>query len=194
MKVKRQSLTENYRTTADWVSEFEKSLEKQGDYLDNLKSVLRKRNDFSSIEEKMADIRSRAGFDLIKDVEGVSISKKASECTDCASDGECVKHDPHLVKKIKNIINYVQSFAKHRPDASLMAIIAECKNLPELSFHEVESRVDNSKFNNLLKNLLKSSKDSCKDSEEEVKYIPENGESEVDSDIADYFQHAQTTG
>ena len=212
MKVKRQGLTESYRTTADWVSEFEKNLEKQGNYLENLKYVLKKRNDFSSIEEKMADIRSRAGFDLIKDVEDTSISKKASECQTCSGgckcgdncgcgegcdcckcscgNGKCRKCNASFVKKVKSIISYMQEFAKDRPDAGLSVIITHCRNHPELNFHEVESKIDNKKFRALLEKLLKKSEDS----EKEVKYIPENGESEVESDVADYFQHAQTTG
>lgn len=212
MKVKRQGLTESYRTTADWVSEFEKNLEKQGNYLDNLKSVLKKRNDFSTIEEKMADIRARAGFDIIKDVEKVNISKKASECSACmdgcecgegcdcpkscncckCSCGEytCKRCNSSFIKKVKNVINYMQEFSKDRPDAGVSVIMTHCREHPELNFKEVESKVDNKKFKILLEKLLNKSEDLDK----EVKYIPDNGDNEVESDVADYFQHAQTTG
>ena len=38
MKVRRQGLTENYNTTSEWVSSL-KNLEKQSNYLDNLKTM-----------------------------------------------------------------------------------------------------------------------------------------------------------
>lgn len=212
MKVKRQGLTELYKTTFDWARELEKGLEKEGNYLNNLETILRKRKDFPTIEEKMADIRQRAGFDIIKDVEKLNISKKASQCSACM-DGcgcdekcncpkscsccgcscekyNCKKCNYSFIKKIKNLIKYMQEFSKDRPDAGLSIIMTHCRNHPDLNFHEIESKIDNKKFKILLEKLLKKSEDLDK----EVKYIPDNGDREVESDVADYFQHAQTTG
>ena len=69
MKVNRQNLTEEYSTTAGWVRDFSNGLSKNADYLDNLRSIMKKRKDFNTIDEKMADLRSRAGFDLVKNID-----------------------------------------------------------------------------------------------------------------------------
>lgn len=200
MKVKRQGLNESYKTTANWISDFEKTLEKQGNYLDNLKSIFKKRNDFSTIEEKMADIRNRAGFELIKETEDSSISKKASECNACDGACECKgcscnkynckSCNSDFIGKVKTVINYMKEFSDDRPEASVPVIITHCRNHPELNFQEIESKLDNKKFKALLEKTLKRSEDS----EKEVKYIPEDGNEKVESDVADYFGHAQPPG
>ena len=84
----------------------------------------------------------------------------------------------------------MQEFSKDRPDAGVSVIMTHCRNHPELNFQEIESKIDNKKFKTLLEKILKKSEDSDK----EVKYIPDNGNEDVESDVADYFQHAQTTG
>lgn len=214
MKVRRQGLTENYNTTSEWVSEFEKNLEKQSNYLDNLKTILRKRNDFSTIEEKMADIKSRAGFHVIKEADESDLSKQASECATCSGGcgcGDkcdcnasckccgstcsckvynCKQCNSDIIGKAKNIVNYMKSFCEHRPDVGIAAAITHCKNNPDLNYQEVASRIDVKKFEDFLQNLLKKSEEP----KEEVKYIPENMDDQVGSDVADYFEHANPTG
>ena len=44
MKITRQNINENYNITSGWVSEFAKSLEKNADFLSNVKGVFKKRN------------------------------------------------------------------------------------------------------------------------------------------------------
>ena len=81
MKVNRQNLTEEYTTTAGWVKDFSGSLTKNADYLENLRSIMKKRKDFEPIEEMMADLRTRVGFDLVKNI---SVdNKKIKAAGDC---------------------------------------------------------------------------------------------------------------
>jgi len=55
MKIRRQNLNEEYNTTVDWLNDFANNLEKNADYLSNLRSIMKRRSDFSTIEEKTAD-------------------------------------------------------------------------------------------------------------------------------------------
>ncbi len=66
MKVTRQNISENYITTSGWVREFTNSLEKNADFLSNVKSVFKKRNAPKTIDEKMADIKARVGYGIVK--------------------------------------------------------------------------------------------------------------------------------
>ena len=64
-KIKRQSQKESYKITCDWINDFANSIEKNANYID----TLRKRNSvdkFSTIEEKMDDIKKRVGYGSIK--------------------------------------------------------------------------------------------------------------------------------
>ena len=53
MKVNRQNLQEEYNTTADWLSSFSKGLNKNADFLSNIKQMIESRErKFSTIDEK----------------------------------------------------------------------------------------------------------------------------------------------
>jgi hypothetical protein len=60
-KIKRVSNKESYKITCDWISDFADNLEKKANFVDRIK----KRNSvekFSTIEDKMADIKTRVGY------------------------------------------------------------------------------------------------------------------------------------
>ena len=56
MKIQRQNLSEEYSATADWLSDFANGMTKSADYLDNLRSIMKRRSDFSTIEEKIIEL------------------------------------------------------------------------------------------------------------------------------------------
>lgn len=201
MKVNRQGLTENYKTTSEWVFEFEKNLEKKADYLDNLKTIIRDRNSFSTIEEKMADIRSRAGFELIKDIDSADISKKASNCGcesgSCGCGGcscgkyNCKACNSDLIKEVCSVIKYITDYCSNNPGSSLASVLNHCRNNNELNFHNLENRLDGEKFRGyIVDKIIKPNNDFEK---EEVKYIPVSGDdlANMHGDEADYFAHAK---
>jgi hypothetical protein len=198
MKINRQNLTEDYTacSTADWISDFSKNLEKNADYLDNLKSIMKKRKDFSSIDEKMADIKDRAGFNLIKDVDSGGPTKVASEVNpDNCSCGKnnCQKCNPEIFKSLRMVIDYIKGLTEHRPEVGAQAALAACYEQPGLRLSNLMRQIDNKKFMDLIKKIIgdKSSENYTKD---EVKYIPEEFSSEEDgaADLSDYWTHAQT--
>lgn len=195
MKINRQNLTEEYtsNSAADWIRDFSKSLEKNADYLDNLKSVMDQRRNFSSIDEKMADIKDRAGFNLIKDVNSgnADATKVANETSpeDCScKKNNCQKCNPEIFKSLKTIVKYIRDFLKDRPDAGLLGTLTHCRQHPTLGFQLIESQVDNKKLKSLIEKII-----GDKTAEEEVRYNPEEFSSEEDSvnDMADYMAHAQ---
>ena len=63
-KVKRQKgVDEQYGVMEDWLILFAHEFKKES-YLENLKPVI-KRKSYHSIDEKMADIKERIGFDVV---------------------------------------------------------------------------------------------------------------------------------
>jgi hypothetical protein len=192
MKVTRQNLTEEYGTTVGWVNDFANNLEKNADYLNNLRSIMKKRNDFGTIDEKMADLKSRAGFDILKNVdmpEIETVKEAACGCNTC----EGCKNSPkkgsdkeELAADVRKLLAYITSLAKDRPDAGYGAVITHCREHPHLGFDKLERRL-NHNFKDAVHSILKKHK---KDPEA-VEYISgADMTSSYDDDLADYYSHA----
>ena len=192
MKVNRQNLTEEYQTTAGWVRDFSKGMTKNADYLNNLRSIMKKRNDFDTIEEKMADLKSRVGFDLVKNInteEEATVKEAGCGCGTCNTCGKkpSKRSDKEgLAKDLSKVLEYIRSFIKDRPEAGYGAVITHCREHPQLGFGRLERRL-NHKFEEAVKSILSEHK---KDPEA-VEYIPgADIISSNDNDTADYYSHA----
>jgi hypothetical protein len=195
MKITRQNTSEEYNTTVDWLKDFANSMVKNADFINNFKKI--KNKEFGTIEEKMADIKSRVGFDIIKNIkedENLNIKSAKAKCDHVKdSDQECnickkKKIDPDKKEILKNIIEYAIDFGKNRPDASIEVIIHECKNHPGLKFEKIEKIINKKKLKELLESKLSKNR---KKKEDRVKYVKDEDTSGTyNNDIADYISHA----
>ena len=188
-KVNRiKSETESYRTTVNWVKDFSKS----ANYLDRV----RERKDkpsvekFSTIEDKMTDIKQRIGFENVNS----DISKTAGE--DCGSCGSCnscmpkkkmhssctvqncttckinkVNADEKLsivYKKLKGLLKYIDSLISDKNYKIPEEVMSHCRENPNLYFDEVMNHIDTNKFKNYISGKIGGP------SEEIVIYTPED--------------------
>ncbi len=210
MKVTRQNINEEYNTTVDWVSDFERDLEKNADFLTNLKSIFKSRSEkFSTIDEKMADIKNRVGFDLIKDVDNnidiktSALNKDASscgaekdggnKCGPCSTGKSCGSGKSHDYEKsrkekidsIVELLRYIQDTVKNEPHLDEPVILDRCRK--ERSYG-LENINDMSKLKHFISNAVETSKPfSIK-----LEYVPHEPVSSSESmfdDTADYYQH-----
>jgi len=194
MKVKRQNLSEEYSTTVSWVNDFANNLEKNADYLSNLRSIMKKRKDFDTIEEKMADLKARAGFDLVKSVntnteENIKEAGCGGGCTGGCGPCKTKKERGNNVDALRNILKYIKDFAEDRPDANYGTVITHCREHPNLGYDRIEGKLDNGKFKAIVEKLLNKHKKGP----EIVEYVSEaDMPSSFDDDTADYMNHAQT--
>lgn len=212
MKVSRQNIYESYNTTSDWLSEFERGIVKSADYLDNLKHIMNNRkNKFATIEEKMADIKERVGFEMIKhnqlpDANLVSQAgcgcdnkgKKKSCCSSCEKGMPCEgcstkntqKRDSD-VKKMEQILKFIDDMVSDQPHLNPVIVISKCREEDGLGFDDLP--IDTVKLNDYIKNKRNNKE---KDDEEEVLYISDSERMSLDSaeslgsELADYFSHA----
>jgi len=197
MKITRQNTSESYNTTVDWLKNFADSLRKDANFIDNFKKI--KKQEFGSIEEKMADIRHRVGFDIIKTMqdENVNVKSAAMKCDhvkDSLDSEECkickAKKvlDEDGLKILKNFVEYAIDFGKSRPDASVEAIIHECKRDPSLKFEKIEKSINLKSLRKMLKTKLSKYR---KEKEDKVKYVADEiASSSIQNDLADYVLHA----
>lgn len=207
MKIQRQNLSEEYSATADWLSDFANGMTKSADYLDNLRSIMKRRSDFSTIEEKMADLKDRAGFNIIKTVDSAeSHNEKLAEASCCDScdvgqgcsscscgKAKCPACNAELFASIRNVLSYISAFAKDRPETGYSSWLSECRDHPNLGFNQIEERVDPEMMKSLTGKVVGRLSGVRENNLNDVKYNPESDASTDDkADIAEYMAHAQT--
>jgi len=214
MKVSRQKINESYSTTASWISDFERSLLKNADFLSNVKSILHNPDKkFSSVDEKLADLRERVGLDIIRADGGVGGSKTdlsssaecsaekgaGSKCSSCSSgescpcsigDGELAHgHSKEDVQRMGMILTYISDMITAEPHLEESMVISKCRANDELRFDELNIDLD------MLKGHVEKLIGKYRENDNiTVKYVPyEPSEMEFSEDTeADYYRHAHT--
>ena len=205
MKISRQDQKEKSKTTAWWLYEFAYDLEKNAQNIDYLKDYLDKKlksKQFNTIEEKLADIRERIGFDLARkitnEIEKLSQIKESTAAENCAcnnsSSESCscpvktaMKHPERDVEIMGNILNYIKDMVKHEPHLDSATIISRCKDEEGLRFGDIEKRIDKGKLVSYINDLADSKVDG-----ELAKYVPSDQlDVSSEDDIAEYYNHAE---
>lgn len=191
MKITRHSIEENYNTTAEWINDFSKELEKQAYNMDYLKDLFDKRRGFSSIDEKMADIKERIGFELVmkvsKEIDELEEVKVASNPGDVKI-AEC-KHPEDSIRKMNNILKYINDMIAHESHVvDSASVISRCRDEENLGFGDLG--IDLGKLVEHIDKLIGSNRDSDVD---DVVYTPNEPipSGEVADNVADYYNHAE---
>lgn len=207
MKINRHSQQEENKTTALWLHEFAYDLEKNAQNVDYLKDYLnkiQKGKKFGSIEEKLADIRSRVGLDLaiklsneIDNINHVSLSS-ITPGTCCGETQKCscevktaqAQHSERDISIMNNILKYIQDMIKHEPHLDSAVVISRCKDEEGLRFNDLEKKIDHAKLISYVNDLLGVNDNSQL---EAVSYTPSEALTEFDADdrIAEYYNHAE---
>jgi hypothetical protein len=177
MKVTRQNISENYTITSGWVRDFANNIEKKSDFLSNVRDVFKKRHAPKTIDEKMADIKARVGYGIIKSDSNIQQAniKEANNgdcacCSGCSSNLPCESKgsdDTELIRLITQLIAYIKDFLSDRPEISSGAVLDHCKKHPDLSWNLLSPRMDHEK----LKHFINSQINIRDSSHEPVKYI-----------------------
>lgn len=196
-KIKRQDgVSEQYGVMQDWLILFAHELQKEG-YLANLKPMIQKKR-FDSIEEKMADIKERIGFDVVSKLtdELEDISKQSQEKAACDCSGECCEvktanyeHPEKDVKRMRNILSYISDMVKSESHLSSAAILSRCRDAEGLGFNSL--RIDEAKLKKYVEDLLSEHGDDSEDNLRYEKREVEPVSSNSGLDQADYYSHAR---
>jgi hypothetical protein len=195
MKVRRQKISEEYSTTVGWINDFSSNLQKNADFLDNIKSIMKKRKDFSSIDEKMADIKNRVGYNIVKNIDSLpTTSIKSSYACGCNKCKVCdVKNSygEDALGSMEAVLKYITDLAKDTPEASAPAIIQHCRENQALGFDKLEDKIDSKKLSDYINDQLTN----YKTQPEVVEYISRKDVDTIyDDDTADYISHSLISG
>ena len=198
MRVNRQSdLTEKYKITSDWLDDFAYDLEKNAEHTDYLKQYLEQRRikekKYNSIEEKMADIKQRIGFDLARKIND-EISKTSQNDiptsnlnTEAKVATAEYKHSERDIKLMSNILKYITDLIKHEPHVDLATVLSRCKNEDGLKFDELS--IDSDKLKDYISKQLAKTEHKT---DENIGYIPASGkEHGFEDEEADYYSHSR---
>jgi len=191
MTVKRQDLQEEYSTTAGWLKDFADELNKKSyniENLTNIRQMMDPKKSYSSIDEKMADIKRRIGFEIIKEMHkdsepNTKISSEGSYKVKTASENR----EEHI-RAMKNILSYTKDLIKHE-NAVLTPIMVLAKLRDEPSLYFEETPVDLDKFTAFVEKEL----NRYADHEESTEYVPIDDSASDSTDPnpnAAYFDHA----
>jgi hypothetical protein len=204
MGFKRQNIDEGYSTTADWLKDFARQLEKKSYNIENLTNIRQMNNGpkkFATIEEKMADIKTRIGFEDIKKMHENGGLDYKTATTDCGCGGskpdECAcdiktasdngaEHSESDLKSMSTILRYIQDLCKHEYETlTPIMVISKCREEDGLRFDELP--VNLPEIMSFISNIL----DSYGSSEEETKYSPRDDSQEVDTNPeSEFWSHA----
>lgn len=206
MSFKRHDIKEEYNTTADWLQDFARQLEKKSYNIENLTNI-RQMNDgpkkFATIEEKMADIKQRIGFETIKKmhedsglkdkVAGHDCGCKGSDPTACACEVKTAsekKHKEEDLKLMKVILDYIVDLCEHEHETlSPVMVISKCRDEAGLHFDDLPINTEK------LKEFISNTLDKYSSDEEVVKYIPRDDalDQSDKNPEAEYWSHANPT-
>jgi len=201
MKVKRQDIKAYSEPNSLLIEEFYYEFKKNAQNVDYLKQYLDKVNKsktFLTIDEKLADIKTRVGFDLARkitnEIEKVSHSHSDDDCACSTVDTGCgcpIKiasaHSELNVEIMANIIKYIEDTIRHEPHLDAPTVMWRCRNDEGLKFNHIEKIVDVKKLMNFISGLTKSDKNNLSS------YAPNDDMSDFESmdNTAEYYNHAE---
>jgi hypothetical protein len=181
-KIKRFSEKESYKITCDWIGDFADSLEKKANFVDRIK----KRNSvekFSTIEEKMNDIKSRVGYldfdaskdQILKTESDKGLVSNASGCSKCSPCGcnsgdacGCNKCEACEAKKskkemLRSILVEMIKIIDGRKDINYPEeVLNECRKDQYMNFSNLESELDPEYLKGWLAEKIKARRSEMK--------------------------------
>ncbi len=185
IKVSRQNLTESYIVTADWLSDYIKDLQVTSN-LNNIKHLVVGNN---TIEQKMSDIKKRVGFEDIRILAEKENKKIAQQNQAVESEPEKKKFSETNLKRMDNILQYIQQMVKRENNLSVPVVLERCQAEDGLYFHNL--RIDLDKLKKFIQEELDQKSDQ--ETHQTINYIPveapSTDEMSIDSD-SDYYSHA----
>tara|TARA_Y100000592_G_scaffold81112_1_gene128512 strand:- start:250 stop:792 length:543 start_codon:yes stop_codon:yes gene_type:complete len=147
MKVNRQNINESYNITSGWVSDFAKNIEKNADFLANVRGVFKDRNSPKTIEEKMADIKDRVGYSAAIE-DKVGGHSKSSDKT--------ASNKSELVRLMSQLIDYIKKLCKDRVEMGNEAVLDHCRRHPSLSWEILSPNIDHNKLKKFISKQISS--------------------------------------
>jgi hypothetical protein len=188
-EIKRTNEVEKYNTTVGWLDEFFLKMARNAPPSPPIATASTEK--FATIEEKMADIKSRVGFSSVSDLKKESsaeiISESTKKCKCGKSKKNCVcknKKDNGRTLKLKTILKYISDMIEAEPHLLEPEILARCADNRDLNFESIGIRPKK------LSSFINSKKTPKSETIEVIYIKPDsNNSSNPLENMADYYRH-----
>ena len=157
-KVSRVPHKESYNITSDWVSDFANNLKKQARSVEDYKPNYVEK--FSTIKEKMQDMKARVGFEDVETIRKSSSEKLSCGCDDscsCAAPSGCSCEQAgcdycETKNVLKDVLNYAKQLIEKTDGITAMQAKYNCRQLPQYS--RIEGKFKAKEFDKFLKDMI----------------------------------------
>jgi hypothetical protein len=188
-KISRVPTKESYNVTSNWLNNY---IQKEALSVEDYKPACVEK--FSTIPEKMSDLKNRVGFkkveELKKSSSEASCSGNSCECVSCGSNNQSPEASD-LMDKLRRIVNYAKKVLDDRPDIKHMQLVHDCRRLPQ--FQEISGRIEGDKFKSLIKKVMSGvSKPKDISEIEHVPYVERHqfGDLSSEDNIPSYYKRS----
>ena len=187
-KISRVPTKESYNVTSSWLNNY---IQKEALSVEDYKPAYVEK--FSTIPEKMSDLKNRVGFKKVEEL------KKSSSKTSCSNSSCCVSCDSSeqnpetsdLMDKLRRIVDYAKKVLDDRPDIKHMQLVHDCRRLPQ--FQEISGRIESDKFKKLIEKVMSGISKPREVSEiEHVPYVERHqfGDLSSEDNIPSYYKRS----
>ena len=171
-------------------SDDEKNASQYPSWLNDLATTLDVKSTFqasdnkkwSSIDEKLADIKDRVGFSLLGIHREDTDQLKTAEINKSANEKK--QHKQEDVEKMSQVLSFINDVIRNEPHLDAAIVINKCKEQAGLSFDQLP--IDITKLRNYIDSKLP--KEINKIEYQPQQAIPEKVN--LEDNLADYYRHA----
>lgn len=157
-KVSRVPQNESYNITSDWVSDFANNLKKQARSVEDYKPNHVEK--FSTINEKMQDMKSRVGFEDMKTLKKSSSALLPCGCEEscgCATPKGCSCNEEGCdycgtKNTLRDVLNYAKELIEKTDGITVMQAKHNCRQLPQ--FSKIEGKFKSKEFDKFLQDMI----------------------------------------
>ena len=143
-KISRVPHKESYNITSDWVSDFANNLKKQARSVEDYKPDHVEK--FSTINEKMQDMKSRVGFSDLETLKKSSSSNNPCSCEEAGCNYCGTKNT------LRDILNYAKELIAKTEGITVMQAKHNCRQLPQ--FSKIEGKFKAKEFDKFLQDMI----------------------------------------
>lgn len=180
--IKRTIEAESYTVTADWLKDFANQIIAKASIPPSPFLTTSSTEKFATIEDKMADMKARVGFDNITKQNGDKPAAVVKSAKAKADKDTGHKPSKERMDKLHSILKYITDMMAAEPHLLEPEIRSRCIDNHDLGFEGLKIRPDK------LSRFIEKRKGP--QTEAAVVYFAPHTEEDHNVDIADYYSHS----
>lgn len=179
--IKRTIEAESYTVTADWLKDFASQIIAKASVPPSPFLTTSSTEKFATIEDKMADMKARVGFDNITKQNGDKPAAVVKSAKEKDADSKNTRPSKERMDKLQNVLKFITDMMAAEPHLLEPEIRSRCQ-CSDLGFDELRIRPEK------LSKFIEKRKGP--QTESAVVYFAPAEEKNYEADVADYYSHS----